>query len=160
MEPLPAAWDWIALWKICHPWFMWAYIGFGLPLRILLARRYSGVWLNRMWLASGAASVLFIYPELCAPVAALPAFAVIFFVAGNNATHSLLMVFPITISVGAIAALIDAALFRFLLQQAVTRSDLLMLFGTNALNVLLAIGTVLLLIRLHPLQVIAILGCC
>jgi len=89
----------------------------------------------------------------------LPAFAVIFFVAGTDATYSLGMAFPIAISVGAIGASIDAALF-LLLRQAVNRKTFLTLFGPNALNVLLAIGTVLLLIRLHPLHVVAVLGCC
>jgi len=140
-----------------YPHFFWVYVLCGLPLRMLAVRRSGAVLPKRAWLVSSAASVIFVF---CVPFAALPAFLVVALGAGNHAMYSLLMGLPIAASVGAAAAMVDAVLFRVVLRETVNRKTLLLLFGTNALNVSVAIGGVLGWMAVYPARVVAALGSC
>jgi hypothetical protein len=145
--------DWLVLWKIYHyPLFFWAYVGTGLPLRMLMALRSGSMSHSSVWLASSTASALF---ALCTPFAALPAFLVVALAAGTRATYSVAMAVPIALSVGTIAAFVDATLLRVLRRDALNRRRFFMLFGINTLNVSLAMATVFVWRALHPVKMLA-----
>lgn len=65
------------------------------------------------------------------------------------------MAIPIALSLAFLGCLVDGILLRIMLREAVGRERMRFLFGTNLLISLLAIGAVVALMLLHPIEVIA-----
>jgi hypothetical protein len=148
-------WDWLVIWKIYHyPWFFWIYAVVSVSVRMLVLPRLNPASPIRTWLLSSTASLL-IVPAV--PFLVLPAFALVALAAGRAAVYSLLMALPIALSAGLVGGLIDRMLLRLLLGQAVGRRRMWLLFGTNLLVTVLAIGAVVLLMLVHPPEIIAMI---
>ena len=77
---------------------------------------------------------------------------------GQVAVHSELMTLPIVVSVGLSGCLVDGILFRLLMREPVGRGRMWLLFGTNLLVSLAAVGAVVALMLAHPPQIIAVVG--
>jgi len=146
----------LVVWKIYrYPYFFWAYAVLSLAIRFPMLRRLNSAAPTKTWLLSSTASLL-IVPAV--PFVALPAFALVALAAGNAAVYTLPMVLPIALSVGTFGSLIDGILFRLLLREAVGGRRMCLLFGTNLLVVLFAVGVVVALMLAYPPQIIAIVG--
>lgn len=144
--------DWLVVWKIYHyPYFFWSYSVLSLAIRFAALRLLNSAAPTKTWFLSSTAS-LFIVPAV--PFIVLPAFALAMAV-GKVAVYSLLMALPIVLSVGLFGGLIDGILLRLLLGQAVGRRRMWVLFGTNLLVAVLAVGTVVALMLAHPPRIIA-----
>jgi hypothetical protein len=148
--------DWLVLWKFYYyPLFFWSYIACGIPLRMIAVSRLHIRPGTRAWILSSTTSapLVFLMPAL-----ALPAFAIVVF-AGDRASYSALMALPIAVSIGAFGALVDTALFRFVLRNAMSLREFWWMFTTNAVNVFLAVLIVLGWVIAYPTEFIASLNC-
>jgi hypothetical protein len=148
--------DWLVLWKwYYYPLFFWSYIACGIPLRMIAVSRLGFARRTRAWLLSSTASAPFVF---IMPVLALPAFTVVILAAGHRASYSVLMAFPIAVSIGVFGALLDTALFRFALRNKASLREFWWMSATNAVNVFLAVAIVLARESAYPTKVIASLN--
>jgi hypothetical protein len=145
--------DWLLLWRFYHfPLYFCGFIAAGVPLRAMMARRYAMPSRNSFWLASSTASSLSI---IYTPIAAIPVFFLVALLGSKRAIYSTLIAIPMSLSIGAAGALVDAAILRLLFPQTEHKKKALLLFATNALNAAIAIGIVLAWMSIYPPNVIA-----
>jgi hypothetical protein len=132
--------DWVVMWKLFHLQFFWIYLALGILIRFVATRRFGAVSMRKTGLlvvaASFASSVFStwipIVPILCVglPLGLLEKTAV---------GESLLIGLPlVAISMGIETALLDAVLFRLLLQQPVKKRFVSLLIA-NILNASIAL---------------------
>lgn len=109
--------DWIAMWLIYHPFFIWAYVFFSFLVKLCLARRLTpGSWIKN-WLISSSASLTILLSFPLIVIICSPAWIILVLVTGRKVADSLLMAVPIAASVAAFDTFLDVTVVRRLLRN-------------------------------------------
>ena len=128
------------MWKLFHYQFCWIYLGLGVLIRLIFAKRVSTAALGRMSLYAVASSSVASLASTWFPVVPITVDAIPINVGGHAAGESILISAPVVaISLGVQAAFVDATLFRLLLQDS-ANGRLGAIFITNILNATVALA--------------------
>lgn len=132
--------DWLVMWKLFHIQFFWIYLALGTPIRFVAARRFGAVSMRRTSLSVAAASFASSVFSIWLPIAPILLVGVPLGLLDKTAVgESLLIGLPlVAISMGIETALLDALLFRLLLEQPVKKRFVSLLIA-NILNASIAL---------------------